>query len=134
MGIFFNHWSLDWFCLSSNSVFSRWNNCAEARAHQSFNLSCSWWGILCRRRDVEYWFLHTMYMPQWTSPVWDWSLSSSSVSKPHPHTGLLLSSVSRYVLPTSFHQSPFLILEFMIWILNVSVHTWLLYTVVLSCL
>lgn len=97
------------FCLSSNSLFPRWNNCAKARAHQSINLSCPWWGILCRRRDVEHWFLHTMYVPQWTCPVWDWSLSTSSLSKPHPHAGLLLSTVPRYVLTSSFHQSPSLI-------------------------
>lgn len=95
-----------WFCLSSNAVFPRWSNSAKARSHQSVNLSCSWWGILCRRRDVEHWFLHTMHLPQWPCPVWDWSLSTSSVSKPHPHTGLLLSSVPRYVLASSFHQSP----------------------------
>lgn len=106
---------------SSNSVFPRWNNCAEARPHQSIDLSCSWWRILCRRRDVEYWFLYTMYMPQWACPVWDWSLPTSSLSKPHPHTGLLLSTVPRYILTISFHRSPLLIWECGMWILNVSV-------------
>lgn len=112
--------------------FSRWNNCAEARAHQSINLSCSWWGILCRRRDMEYWFLHTMYMPQRTCPVWDWSLSTAALSKPHPHTGLLLSTVPRYILTTTFHQSPFLIWKQMMWILKVSVCTRLLWCLCLA--